>query len=96
MRAIAVSLKGLQERWLLAAAVVTSAAMLVAPAAIPIGIALIVWTAIVLGRKRAARPALLITATVVLSMTIGGIALVGIAASLATSTDGGSVTLIEG
>lgn len=96
MGALAVALKRFQEWWLFAAAVVASAAMLVAPAAIPIGIALIVWDAIVLGRRRTDRPALLIAAIVALSMTIVGITLIGIAAFLAASSSEGSVTLIEG
>lgn len=96
MGALGDSFKRFPEWWLFAAAVVASATMLVAPATIPIGIALIVWDAIVLGRRRADRPALLIVAIVALSMTIVGITLIGTAAFLATSSPGGSVTLIEG
>lgn len=70
--------------------------MLALPAALPVGILLIIWAAIRLGSRRAERRAPLIVAITVLSVTIVVVTVLGLWTLLTLSTEDGSVRLIEG
>lgn len=96
MSPVARSHKQRLEWWLLAAAIALSALMLVAPAAIPVGIGLLAWAAVLLGRKKPAQRAALVVAIVALGSSLAAVAVIGLSALMTFSTDTGSVTLIEG
>lgn len=81
------------EWWLLSAGVVVSAVMLIAPVAIPTGIGLIVWSGILLRRRRAGA---LIATIVILSVTILFVGAVGVATLSTVSTPDSGTMLIQG
>jgi small neutral amino acid transporter SnatA (MarC family) len=84
------------EWWLLAAAVAVAGVMQVAPLAIPAGVGVMVFAAILLGGKRPRRAGPLTGAIVVLSVSLVVIAALGFATSIAASTNDHGVTLIKG
>lgn len=84
------------EWWLLATAIVVSAIMLVAPIAIPAGVAVIVWSAILLGRREPRCAGALIATIVILSVTILVVGAIGVATILTVSTPESGITLIQG
>lgn len=84
------------ERWLLATGVIVSAVMLVAPLAIPVGLGLLVWSGILLGRRRHRHTGALIATIATLSVTILVVSAVGAATMLTVSTPDSGVTLIQG